>query len=184
MSAIAALKRKATIAGQDRDTAIRQRQDAQDKLEALVEQIAKAKPGDRGDLVKQYAEARDTVEALSEAVEKLSDWADSAAVAVLQEELDQAAAEAQKAGQARKEQRGKLNEHLREMRMVHNGSHPKQQELEGDALDEWREQMVATEATLKERGRQVQRDHNRAALKEQQAQAALEELQTLLSGSE
>jgi len=176
MATIETLERKAAAAAQDRDAAIRQRQEAEDQLQKIIGRIAKAKPEGREDLIAGYAKARDTVEALTEATDLLSTGADDAQIAIAQAELDQAVAAAEKAGQARKEHGQKLNAHIDEMRRLHNGSHPKQQELTGDDLDEWREQMVTTEAILKERARPLRRENNRAARRRGAAEKALEEL--------
>lgn len=181
MADTSTLKRRATIAGQDRDVAVRQRQAADDRLSALVEQIAKAKPDERSKLIAEYAVAGDTVSALTAAVELLSHWADDATVAVAEAEVDIASEAASKAAEASREHREQMNAHRDEMRQLHNRSHPAQAELEGKELDEWQVSMKTKEAEIKERGQQVQRDHNRASLAEQRAEAALEELKASLS---
>ena len=175
------LKRKATVAAQDRDSAIRQRQEAEEKLESIIGRIAKATVEGRPELIAEYARTRDTVEALTEAVQLLSTWADDAQIAIAQAAFDKATEASGKTFDARQKHLAEASAHQQEMLRVYNNSHPKSAELpEGKERDSWRASQFAKQAELKVRGGQFQRDHNAAAHAEQQAKAALEQLKESL----
>ena len=120
MATIETLQRRASAAAQDRDAALRQRQEAEDQLQTIVGRIAKAKVEARGELIAEYAKARDTVEALTEATDLLSTGAYDAQIAVAQAEVDQATEAAEKTFNARREWIAESNAHGQALRRLYN----------------------------------------------------------------